>query len=197
MLLHIKRIISAALFLPIITGVIAVSDAGALEAEIKTNKGTIELELYEGKAPKTVANFANLAERGYYDGIVFHRVIPNFMVQTGDPDGKGTGGPGYKFEDEIDPSLKHDGPGVLSMANAGPGTNGSQFFITHVATDWLDGKHTVFGKVTKGQDVVDSITQGDKMESVKVKGDTEKLLEAQKSDVDAWNETLDKKYPRK
>ncbi|MCA9271322.1 MAG: peptidylprolyl isomerase [Planctomycetales bacterium] len=139
-------------------------------ATIETNKGTIHLELYDDKAPKTVANFEKLAGEGFYDGLKFHRVIADFMVQTGCPQGTGTGGPGYKFADEFDASLKHDGPGVLSMANAGPNTNGSQFFITHVATPWLDGKHSVFGRVTEGQDVVDAIRQGDKMVKVTVSG---------------------------
>lgn len=137
-------------------------------ATIETNKGTIKLELFEDKVPKTVGNFEKLAGEGFYDGIKFHRVIADFMVQTGCPQGTGTGGPGYKFADEFHPDLKHDGPGILSMANAGPNTNGSQFFITHVETPWLDGKHSVFGKVIEGQDVVDSIAQGDKMEKVTV-----------------------------
>lgn len=137
-------------------------------ATIETNKGDIELELYDGRAPKTVGNFVKLAEDGFYNGLGFHRVISDFMVQTGCPQGTGTGGPGYTFEDEFHPELRHDAPGVLSMANAGPNTNGSQFFITHVPCPWLDGKHAVFGKVVKGQDVVDSIVQGDKMEKVTI-----------------------------
>ncbi len=137
-------------------------------ATIETNKGTIKLELYEDKVPKTVGNFEKLAGEGFYDGLKFHRVIPDFMIQTGCPNGTGTGGPGYKFADEFHPDLKHDGPGVLSMANAGPNTNGSQFFITHVETPWLDNKHSVFGKVVEGQDVVDKIEQGDVMEKVTV-----------------------------
>lgn len=137
-------------------------------ATIETNKGTITLELYDDKAPKTVANFEKLAGEGFYDGLTFHRVIEDFMVQTGCPQGTGTGGPGYQFEDEFHPDLIHDGPGVLSMANAGPGTNGSQFFITHVATPWLDGKHSVFGRVTDGQDVVNQIERGDTMDKVTV-----------------------------
>lgn len=135
---------------------------------IETSKGTISLELYDGRAPKTVENFETLAGKGFYDGLKFHRVIPDFMVQTGCPEGTGTGGPGYTFEDEFHPELRHDGPGVLSMANAGPNTNGSQFFITHVPCPWLDGKHAVFGKVTEGQDVVDAIEQGDSMKSVSI-----------------------------
>jgi len=137
-------------------------------ATFDTDKGTIRIELFDGKTPKTVANFEKLVAKKFYDGLVFHRVIPDFMVQGGCPDGRGTGGPGYKFEDEFDPTLKHDGPGVLSMANSGPNTNGSQFFITHVATPWLDGKHSVFGKVIKGQDVVDAIKQGDTIKTVTV-----------------------------
>ena len=137
-------------------------------ATIETNKGTIKLQLHDDKAPKTVANFEKLSGDGFYDGLKFHRVIPDFMIQTGCPQGTGTGGPGYQFEDEFHPDLKHDGPGVLSMANAGPGTNGSQFFITHVQTSWLDGKHSVFGRVLEGQDVVDSIAQGDVMQKVTV-----------------------------
>jgi peptidyl-prolyl cis-trans isomerase B (cyclophilin B) len=137
-------------------------------ATIETNKGTIRLRLEDDKVPKTVANFEKLAKEGFYDGLKFHRVIPDFMIQTGCPQGTGTGGPGYKFGDEFHKELKHDGPGVLSMANAGPNTNGSQFFITHVATPWLDGKHSVFGRVLEGQDVVDKIQQGDKMVKVSV-----------------------------
>ncbi len=137
-------------------------------ATIETEKGTITLELYEEKVPRTVANFEKLVKDGFYDGLTFHRVIDDFMVQGGCPKGTGTGGPGYTFEDEFHPDLKHDGPGTLSMANAGPNTNGSQFFITHTKTDWLDGKHSVFGKVSEGQDVVDAIKQGDKMLRVTV-----------------------------
>jgi len=137
-------------------------------ATIDTNRGAIRIQLHDDKAPKTVANFVKLAGEGFYDGLKFHRVIDDFMVQTGCPQGTGTGGPGYQFEDEFHPDLKHDGPGVVSMANAGPNTNGSQFFITHVKTDWLDGKHSVFGHVLEGQDVVNSIKQGDVMEKVTI-----------------------------
>jgi cyclophilin family peptidyl-prolyl cis-trans isomerase len=119
------------------------------------------VELFAAKVPKTVNNFVFLAREGFYEGIMFHRVIANFMVQGGDPTGRGSGGPGYKFGDEFDPTLKHDRPGVLSMANAGPGTNGSQFFITHVPTPWLDGKHSVFGQVVEGMDVLMSIPPRD------------------------------------
>ncbi len=137
-------------------------------ATIETSCGIIKLELYDDKVPQTVANFKTLADKGFYDGLVFHRVIADFMIQTGCPKGTGTGDVGYKFDDEFHPDLKHDGPGVLSMANAGPNTNGSQFFITHVATPWLDGKHSVFGRVIEGQDVVDAIQQGDTMLKVTV-----------------------------
>jgi peptidyl-prolyl cis-trans isomerase B (cyclophilin B) len=139
------------------------------QATIETDKGTIELDLFDEQAPETVGNFEKLAKDGFYDGLNFHRVIPDFMVQTGCPKGTGTGGPGYQFPDEKSAlQLKHDSAGTLSMANAGPDTNGSQFFITHGPTPWLDGKHAVFGKVRSGQDVVDAIEQGDKMKKVEV-----------------------------
>jgi len=137
-------------------------------ATIQTNRGDIVIDLYADKVPNTVNNFVALARDGFYDGVSFHRVIADFMVQGGDPTGSGRGGPGYRFNDEFHPELVHDGPGVLSMANAGPNTNGSQFFITHVATNWLDNKHSVFGRVRSGQDVVDAIRQGDVMENVEI-----------------------------
>lgn len=137
-------------------------------ATFETSKGTIKIQLHDDKTPKTVANFEKLAGDGFYDGLKFHRVIADFMIQGGCPKGTGTGGPGYQFEDEFHAELRHDGPGVLSMANSGPNTNGSQFFITHVATPHLDGKHSVFGKVLEGQDVVDAIAQGDKVNSVAI-----------------------------
>ncbi len=137
-------------------------------ATIETSKGTIRLQLHADEAPKTVANFEKLAGDGFYDGLLFHRVIPNFMIQTGCPQGTGTGGPGYKFDDEFHETLRHDRAGILSMANAGPNTNGSQFFITHGPTPHLDNMHSVFGVVLEGQDVVDSIAQGDAMEKVTV-----------------------------
>jgi peptidyl-prolyl cis-trans isomerase B (cyclophilin B) len=137
-------------------------------ATIETSRGTIKLQLFDDKVPKTVKNFEDLARKGFYNGLKFHRVIADFMVQTGCPQGTGTGGPGYKFADEFHPELRHSGPGILSMANSGANTNGSQFFITHKATPWLDGKHSVFGKVLVGQDVVNAIQQGDTMKSVTV-----------------------------
>jgi peptidyl-prolyl cis-trans isomerase B (cyclophilin B) len=140
----------------------------------------------------TVANYLNLAKRGYYNGLAFHRVIPDFMIQGGDPEGSGRGGPGYRFEDECTPDLKHDRAGIFSMANAGPGTNGSQFFITHVPTAWLDGKHTVFGSVTKGQDVVNAIKPGDKIEKIEILDPADDLFAAQQKRIDEWNKVLDK-----
>lgn len=163
----------------------------ALSAVIATSRGEIHLDLHEDKTPVTVANFVNLAQHGFYDGLTFHRVLPNFMIQGGCPDGTGSGGPGYRFEDECTPELNHEEPGMFSMANAGPGTNGSQFFITHVGTPWLDGKHTVFGRVTSGQDVVDAVEQGDTIESIAIEGDPSALLEAQKENVEEWNEALE------
>ena len=160
---------------------------------VKTDKGNIEGVLYPSKAPVTVANFLNLAKRGYYDSLKFHRVIPDFMIQGGDPTGTGSGGPGYRFEDECTPDLKHDKPGIFSMANAGPGTNGSQFFVTHVPTPWLDGKHTVFGSVTKGQDVVNSVAQGDKIKSIEILDPTDELFSAQAKRISEWNAVLDKR----
>jgi len=137
-------------------------------ATIDTSKGKVVLDLYAKDAPKTVNNFVFLAREGFYDGIAFHRVIPNFMIQGGDPTGTGRGGPGYQFEDEFQNNPHKFKVGTLAMANAGPNTNGSQFFITHVATDWLDGKHTIFGQVREGQDVVNQIQQGDVIKGIKI-----------------------------
>jgi peptidyl-prolyl cis-trans isomerase B (cyclophilin B) len=164
-----------------------------LIANFDTARGPIRVRLFPDKAPVTVANFVNLAQRGFYDGLTFHRVIPDFMIQGGCPRGTGTGGPGYRFEDECRPELRHDKPGKLSMANAGPGTNGSQFFITHVATPWLDGKHTVFGEVIGGDDqkVVDQVRGSDKINKVTIEGDAASLLQAQAERVAEWNRTLD------
>ena len=164
-----------------------------MEAHIITNKGTIKLNLFYNETPVTVSNFVNLSNRGYYSNMSFHRVIENFMVQGGCPLGTGTGGPGYKFDDEFHPDLKHDEPGVLSMANAGPGTNGSQFFITHVETPWLDNHHTVFGKVMddESKEVVDSIVQGDKIEEIKIIGEIPENASIDNL-VESWNTILDK-----
>jgi peptidyl-prolyl cis-trans isomerase B (cyclophilin B) len=160
---------------------------------IKTNRGEIEGTLFPSKTPVTVANFLNLANRGYYDGVTFHRVIPNFMIQGGDPTGTGRGGPGYTFEDECRPDLKHDKPGIFSMANTGrPVSNGSQFFITHVPTPWLDGKHTVFGEVNKGQDVVNAIKQGDKILKIEILDSPDALFEQQKTRIEKWDSALKK-----
>ncbi|HEX2595852.1 MAG TPA: peptidylprolyl isomerase [Luteimonas sp.] len=161
----------------------------SLFANFETDRGPVRVELYPEKAPLTVANFVNLAKRGFYDGLNFHRVIKDFMIQGGCPQGTGTGGPGYKFEDEANNGVRHE-RGVLSMANAGPNTNGSQFFITHVATPWLDGKHTVFGKVVDGIDVVDKVAQGDKIKSVKIEGDADAALAAKADRVADWNRIL-------
>jgi peptidyl-prolyl cis-trans isomerase B (cyclophilin B) len=166
----------------------AVKEVGAV---MRTNKVDIKLHLFADKAPITVANFVNLANRGYYDGLSFHRVIPDFMIQGGCPQGSGTGGPGYRFEDECTPELTHDTPGILSMANAGPGTNGSQFFITHIPTAWLDGKHTVFGSVIDegDQQVVNAIAVGDMIEAIEISGE-EDLMQNQADRIAAWNESL-------
>lgn len=168
-----------------------------LSVTMETNKGNIEIALTPDKTPVTVANFVNLVKRGYYDGITFHRVIANFMIQGGDPEGTGRGGPGYTFEDEFHPSLKHSKPGILSMANAGPDTNGSQFFITHVPTPHLDNRHSVFGEVTKGQDVVDSIQIGDKIVKVTLHGDADAVLAGASEKIAKWNDKLNTTYPAK
>ena len=157
---------------------------------LHTDKGDIDATIFASKVPVTSANFLNLAKRGYYDGITFHRVIANFMIQGGDPTGTGSGGPGYKFADEIDRSLKHSKAGIFSMANAGPNTNGSQFFITHGPTPHLDGKHAVFGEVTQGQDVVNQIAKGDKIKSITFHDDATALFESQKDQMEHWNSIL-------
>jgi len=132
-------------------------DSGRVQVKIETSMGDLYADLYRAEAPRTVANFVELAQKGFYDGLIFHRVLPNFMIQTGDPTGTGRGGPGYAFSDEFSPALRHDKPGVISMANSGPDTNGSQFFIIEVPTPWLDGKHSVFGELTQGMKVVKRI----------------------------------------
>ena len=202
----IKTILAMALMATINTNNL---NKEGMYAKIKTNKGDIMLELEFEKTPLTVANFVGLAEgkiknnkkevgEPYYDGLKFHRVIADFMIQGGCPDGNGMGGPGYQFPDEIHPDLKHSGPGILSMANAGPGTNGSQFFITHKETPWLDGKHTVFGKVTEGQDVVDAIAQDDKIIEIDIirKGENAKKFDS-KAIFDKELEKLEKQAAEK
>ena len=164
-----------------------------MEAQMITTKGNIQLELFYDQAPVTVSNFINLSNRGYYNGISFHRVIENFMIQCGCPLGTGTGGPGYEFDDEFHPDLKHCEPGILSMANAGPGTNGSQFFITHLETPWLDNHHTVFGKTMneESQDVVNNIVQGDTIKEIKIIGELTDN-KAINNLIESWNSILDK-----
>lgn len=174
-----------ALFL-LLTGAV---HAQTLSAVISTAKGEIRLELFERNAPLTVANFVNLVERGFYDGLIFHRVERNFMIQGGDPLGNGTGGPGYRFSGEL--SLRHNRPGMLSMANSGPGTEGSQFFITHVPTPHLDGLHSVFGRVIEGMEVVNRITRGDTIEKIEIIGDTAPLKQRKRVDIERWNAILD------
>ena len=163
-----------------------------LSAEIVTEKGTISVDLFSEQTPITVANFVNLASRGFYDNLNFHRVIQDFMIQGGCPSGNGVGGPGYRFADEFLPELRHDSPGKLSMANAGPGTNGSQFFITHVPTPHLDDAHTIFGSVKSEEDqkIVDQIEQGDQIQTIKIVGEYEELLSSVES-VSEWNDVLD------
>ena len=167
--------------------------AQGLVAIINTSKGVIEAELNDRAAPTTVANFINLAIRGFYDGLTFHRVERNFMVQGGDPLGNGSGGPGYRFAGEI--ILKHNQPGILSMANSGPGTDGSQFFLTHLATPHLDGLHSVFGKVISGQSVIYDIRRRDVINSISIQGDPTNLFKRKAEDLKTWNKALDLNYP--
>jgi len=169
----------------------------AINCTLHTSKGDINITLYDEQTPITVANFVNLSMRGYYDKLSFHRVIDNFMIQGGCPNGDGRGGPGYQFEDEFDPELRHNTPGVLSMANAGPGTNGSQFFITHVETPWLDDRHTVFGSVDSDDDqhIVDQIRQGDTINSVTIHDDAAQELLKRVEQVSIWNDLLDDRFP--
>ncbi len=163
-----------------------------IRIKLNTDKGAIDITLFPGKAPITVASFLNLAKHKFYDGLVFHRVIPNFMIQGGDPTGTGSGSPGYKFEDEFNTGMTFDKKGLLAMANSGPRSNGSQFFITHVPTPHLNEKHTIFGAVTKGQDIVDSIEQGDKIKSIEVLDSTDALFKAQADRIEKWDEALKK-----
>ena len=164
-----------------------------LYAVIETGSGTLEFLLYKSVAPITVANFVNLATRGYYDGLIFHRVIEDFMAQGGDPFGDGSGGPGYNFEDEI--RMRHNQDGILSMANAGPNTNGSQFFITHVATPHLNGLHTVFGKIHSGRELIREINIGDTIKSITIEGNARAFLESRADRVYQWNVILDERFP--
>ena len=162
-----------------------------MEAHINTNKGIIKLNLFYDEAPLTVSNFVNLSKKGYYDNLSFHRVIEEFMIQGGCPQGTGTGGPGYQFEDEFHPDRKHDKPGVLSMANSGPGTNGSQFFITHIETPWLDNNHTVFGEIQDDSDqsIVNQIVQGDSITNINIVGDLPEDSEINKK-LELWNSII-------
>ncbi len=164
-----------------------------IQATINTSKGAIRVNLHDEQAPITVANFVNLAGCGYYDGLTFHRVVDNFMAQGGCPKGTGTGGPGYRFEDEFDAALRHDRPGRFSMANNGPNTNGSQFFITHVPTPWLDDVHSIFGEVASEADleVVNALEKGDKIDGIELAGDVDELLAAREEWVSEWNAKLD------
>jgi peptidyl-prolyl cis-trans isomerase B (cyclophilin B) len=170
----------------------------SLYAIIETNKGNIKLELFDADVPYTVANFVNLSKREFYNGIVFHRVINDFMIQCGCPQGTGTGGPGYDFEDEFVRGLRHDKPGILSMANAGPNTNGSQIFITHTPTPHLDNRHSVFGQVASQEDmdVVNNIAQGDKIISVTIEGDTSSLKEKAEDKLKEWNRHINRAFPK-
>ena len=162
------------------------SEIKDINITMNTSKGAMKIRMFAADAQVTCASFLSLASRGFYDGLVFHRVIPDFMIQGGDPTGTGMGGPGYKFECECNPALKHDKPGILSMANAGPNTNGSQFFVTHGPTPHLNGKHTVFGEVTEGQDVVDAIKQGDEITSVEIHDCTDALFAAHADRIENW-----------
>ncbi len=170
-----------------------------MKVKIITAKGDVNINLLPDKSPVTVANFVNLAKKGYYDGLKFHRVIDNFMAQGGDPTGTGAGGPGYQFEDEVNNGLNFSKAGKLAMANAGPGTNGSQFFITTVPTEWLNGNHTIFGEVVSEADldVVKKLSNGDIMTKVTVEGDVDSFLKTQKSKVDSWNKVLKQNFPNK
>ena len=180
-------------------GVQSYSKEYKMKVKIVTAKGDININLLPDKSPVTVASFVNLAKKGYYNGLTFHRVIENFMAQGGDPTGTGMGGPGYQFEDEVNNGLNFSKTGKLAMANAGPGTNGSQFFITTVPTEWLNGKHTIFGEVVSDADldVVKKLSNGDVMTKVVVEGDVDAFLKTQKNRVDSWNKTLKQNFPNK
>lgn len=177
----------------VITTAASAGFAQQLTAVIDTSKGEIRVELNARAAPTTVANFVNLAQRGFYDGLIFHRIERNFMVQGGDPLGTGSGGPGYQFRGEI--VLKHNQPGIISMANSGPGTDGSQFFLTHLATPHLDGLHSVFGKVIAGMPVVYELRRRDVINSITIEGDASSLFERRKAQLEQWNQSLDENFP--
>lgn len=192
-LTRLSGVTALAVFL--ITALVSAPQAHAqtLTALIETNKGNIEVELNDRASPTSVANFVNLSLRGFYDGLTFHRVENRFMVQGGDPLGNGTGNPGYRFQGET--NLRHNRPGILSTANAGPGTDGSQFFITHVPTPHLDGIHSVFGVVTSGMQVVNQIRRGDRMIKVTISGDISELWARKSEDLSRWNRILDEGFP--
>lgn len=194
----VRRQLLAMLVISLVSGITHAQEAGAkdpneLYAVIDTNRGTMEFLLYRQVAPITVTNFVNLATRGFYDGLTFHRVINDFMAQGGDPAGDGSGGPGYQFEDEI--RLRLNQMGILAMANAGPDTNGSQFFITHLATPHLNGAHTVFGLIHSGKDIIRQIRVGDTINSITIEGNAKAFLERNADRVYLWNNILDENFP--
>ena len=197
----IKRVslLMLSIFMMMTVAVQSYSKEYKMKVKIITAKGDVNINLLPDKSPVTVANFVNLAKKGYYDGLKFHRVIDNFMAQGGDPTGTGMGGPGYRFEDEVNNGLNFSKAGKLAMANAGPGTNGSQFFITTVPTEWLNGNHTIFGEVMSDADlaVVKKLSNGDVMTKVVVEGDVDAFLKTQKTRVDSWNKTLKQNFPNK
>ena len=197
----IKRVslLMLSIFMMMTVAVQSYSKEYKMKVKIITAKGDVNINLLPDKSPVTVANFVNLAKKGYYDGLKFHRVIDNFMAQGGDSTGTGMGGPGYRFEDEVNNGLNFSKAGKLAMANAGPGTNGSQFFITTVPTEWLNGNHTIFGEVVSEADldVVKKLSNGDVMTKVVVEGDVDAFLKTQKNRVDSWNKTLKQNFPNK
>ena len=194
--MSIKRLVLLGFKSAMVIVIATVANAGfaqRLIAVIDTSKGEIRVELNARAAPTTVANFVNLAQRGFYDGLTFHRIERNFMAQGGDPLGTGNGGPGYQFRGEI--VLKHNQPGIISMANSGPGTDGSQFFLTHLATPHLDGLHSVFGKVVAGLPVVYELRRRDVINSILIEGDASSLFERRKTQLEQWNQLLDQNFP--
>jgi len=194
--MSIKRLVQLGFKSAMVIVIATAANAGfaqRLIAVIDTSKGEIRVELNARAAPTTVANFVNLAQRGFYDGLTFHRIERNFMAQGGDPLGTGSGGPGYQFRGEI--VLKHNQPGIISMANSGPGTDGSQFFLTHLATPHLDGLHSVFGKVVAGLPVVYELRRRDVINSILIEGDASSLFERRKTQLEQWNQLLDQNFP--